>query len=229
MKLSMIAAAALGAVLASTTAFSGTLTLSPPNYSGSATVNPDGTLSSDPVIQQDKTWSDFSASANLAGETVSFLFSHVGSDDYHTISVALPSLSADEVVTFDYTITINSSAVPGLHFAAGAGDIAQNFGSSTLVKDITDNNSNPYTIDFTKTGGSTYTGVQAVTFLPGATSLTVVDTFTAGPNGSNAGSFQDTFLQAAGVPEPATLAMMALGFAGLGLAGYRRARAVASV
>jgi hypothetical protein len=34
----------------------------------------------------------------------------------------------------------------------------------------------------------------------------------------------DTITLEIGVPEPATWAMMLLGFAGLGLAGYRRAR-----
>ena len=42
--------------------------------------------------------------------------------------------------------------------------------------------------------------------------------FTAGPNGENDGLFGS--LTAA--PEPSTWAMMLLGFAGLGFAGYRR-------
>jgi hypothetical protein len=220
MKRSIIAAAALGAVLLSTTAFAASLTLPPPGYSGSEIVNPDGTLPSDPVIQQDKTWSDFSASTNLAGQTVSFLFSTVGGVDFHTVSVTLPSLTAGEVVTFDYTIAINSTGVPGLHFDSAAGDIAQNTGSSSLVKDIIGGDT-PYTIDFTKTGGSTYTGTQSVTFLPGTTLLTVDDTFTAGSGGTNAGSFQDTFTQSSAVPELSTWAMLGLGFAGLAFAGFR--------
>jgi hypothetical protein len=39
---------------------------------------------------------------------------------------------------------------------------------------------------------------------------------------------KDTITLEIGVPEPATWAMMLLGFAGLGLAGYRRARTTIS-
>ncbi len=44
--------------------------------------------------------------------------------------------------------------------------------------------------------------------------------FTAGPNGESNGLFGSL----TAVPEPSTWAMMLAGFAGLGFAGYRRAR-----
>jgi hypothetical protein len=48
--------------------------------------------------------------------------------------------------------------------------------------------------------------------------------FTDGINGETAGLFG-----AISVPEPSTWAMMILGFAGLGFAGYRRTRKAVSI
>jgi hypothetical protein len=87
--------------------------------------------------------------------------------------------------------------------------------ASIAVTTVADNNLatifNPYQLDFAATGGgSYYVSFNAVG--PGVSIDPVLDNVAV-----NA------------VPEPATWAMMLLGFAGLGLAGYRKARKTSAV
>jgi len=62
--------------------------------------------------------------------------------------------------------------------------------------------------------------------VPGLFSETVRYDLTFGANTGDGGTFSDTASLSAAVPEPATWAMMLLGFAGIGVATRRRRRAV---
>jgi hypothetical protein len=100
--------------------------------------------------------------------------------------------------------------------------ILQTVGTSTSDLTMVDNNSNTYTIGFTQTGKNVDTGTTSATFLPDTTMLAVTDTMTvSGPFGSDISNSFTEGPAGAPVPEPSTWAMMLLGFAGLGSAGFR--------
>ena len=150
-------------------------------------------------------------------------FAVANGHDHHTISFLHDFGSDGGTFTWGYDISVFSGTFVLQSMNAA---ILQTVGSSTLDKTLVDNNSNTYTIGFTQ-NGTTDTCCTSVAFQPGTTALDVTDTFTISPTfGSDATGVSNSFVEgpATSVPEPATWAMMLLGFAGLGFAGYRRAR-----
>ncbi len=120
-----------------------------------------------------------------------------------------------EIVANAISVTMNGQVQPfelesqftgiGVGDPSGAivGDVGSTSGNPGLqsgVNMVLFDNFGPHSLDF----ATYYLGYQ-----PG-TNLTQTETLTFGTE--------------SGVPEPATWAMMLLGFAGLGLAGYRRAK-----
>ena len=101
--------------------------------------------------------------------------------------------------------------------------ILQTSGKSTLIKTIK-SGSDTYIIDFTQTGGGSAVGTTTVPFLPGTTTLDVVDKLTVGLGGSDITGVSNSIVENPAIPEASTWAMMLVGFAGLGFAGYRKAK-----
>ena len=92
---------------------------------------------------------------------------------------------------------------------------------------MVDNNSNLYNLHFVQSGANVDTGSTSLNFLPDTISLSVTDTVVvSGPFGSDTVGVANSFVEGdpAPVPELTTWEMMALGFAGLGFAGYRNSR-----
>lgn len=222
----------LGAValasLVTAPAFANTLVLSAGSgYSATVTWNNDGTveyngIAYDAVQQQDKLFDNFTAGSSLAaGASVQFTYSVIGGDDHHSISFlsGFGAAGANAVFNWGYDISVIPTSPAYIIYAGG--DVLQNAGSSTLLKDL-----NADTIDFTKTGSSGYVGNTSVNFFPGVKSVVVDETLTIGALGSDASGVSNTFIEA--VPEPSTWAMMGLGFAGLAFAGFRSSRKTAA-
>jgi hypothetical protein len=228
-----IAAAALFPIIAlAGQAKATTLVLSSP-FSADFIWNNDGTVSleSAPLVdytavqQQSELWSDFSPGSTLpAGSLMELSFAVVGGHDVHTVSFLHPFGTGGGTFTWNYDVSDLGSATEASMSAA----ILQTVGSSTLVKTLVDNNSNPYTIDFTQ-NGTVDSGTTSVAFLPGTTTLDVTDTMTiSGFVGSDATGISNSIVENNAVPEPATWVMMLLGFAGLGFVGYRKSASAAA-
>jgi len=207
-----------------------TLVLAGPTFSADFIWNNNGTVSllSAPLVdytavqQQSEVWSDFSSGSTLpAGSLMELSFAVVDGHDHHTISF-LHDFGAVGG-TFSWSYDVSDAATPKVEEGSISAAILQTVGVSSLVKTLVDNNSNTYTLDFTQTG-TVDSGATSATFLPGATTLDVVDAMTvSGPSGSDATGVSNSFVEN-NIPEPSTWVMMLLGFAGLGFAGYRSSR-----
>lgn len=207
-----------------------TLVLTGPSYDANLIWNNDGTVSlvSAPTVdytavqQQSELWWNFSSGSSLpAGSLVTLSFATVGGQDHHTISFADSSLagSGGGVFTWGY----NVSEVPSFNDdeQSLSADILQTVGAANLVKVLTDNFNNPYELDFVQIGTTTI-GVTTANFVPGVTSLVVAEQLTVASGGSDISAISNSYTETP-VPEPATWAMLALGFVGLGFVGYRKA------
>ena len=207
-----------------------TLVLAGPTFSADFIWNNDGTVSllSAPLVdytavqQQSELWSDFSSGSTLpAGSLMELSFAVVDGADHHTVSF-LHDFGAVGG-TFSWSYDVSDAATPKVEEASINAAILQTVGASSLLKTLVDNNSNTYTLDFTQVG-TVDSGATSATFLPGATTLDVVDAMTVtGPHGSDATGVSNSFVETT-IPEPSTWVMMLLGFAGLGFAGYRSSR-----
>jgi PEP-CTERM motif len=226
-----LGAAALVVGLGSS-AYAQQLNLNPP-YAATLTVNPDGTLeyqnqSYTSVLQQDKLFSDFSGLA--AGATILFSHSVVNGEDQHTIAFSEP-FANNNAYSWSYDVTITDPTV--FAFANVIGDILQNNGFAELSKQLTAQDDDTYSLDFTKlssTGNNpVYTGTTSAALNSNDVILSVIDTLTIPLSpGSDVTGVTNDFLERP-IPEPSTWAMMGIGFAGLAFAGYRARRTTTGI
>jgi hypothetical protein len=92
----------------------------------------------------------------------------------------------------------------------------------TSVKSINRGTPDAITVEFTGT-------LNGPGFVDTSTLLIFTANQAAGPGGTITASFTETANSAGVIPEPSTWAMMLIGLAGLGFAGYRRSRKSAAL
>lgn len=165
------------------------------------------------VQQQDKLYSGFTGVTGLTGV---FELATIGGVDTHSITFTSNTASlSGGVHTIGYTIAVDQG--PKV-FTSTSSDLVQSAGSATLDETVTPGG----TINFTKTGSSSY---SASTDLPLPThpiSLAISETLTPGLLGTNVSAIQNSFTQSAPGPVPGAgyAGLFALALAGL----YTRAR-----
>ena len=217
-------AAATSTLILAGQAMAAVLTLASP-FNAFFTWNNDGTVTYlgtgggtyTGVQQQSELWSNFTGVNLPAGTEMELSLASVGGKDQHTISFLFSPGGVASTYTPGYTIS--DAGTPNHSEASASGAILQTRGASSLGKVLV-GSGGPYAINFVQVNASE-SGVTEIGFGPGTTSLTVSDTFTVLPGGSNATGISNSFVENT-VPEPSTWAMMIIGFAGLGYAAFRR-------
>jgi hypothetical protein len=179
---------------------------------------------------QDKIYSNFSAT-NLPGESVvAISFLELGNTDQHIVSVFFnPVLTADltQPAIFQFDIAVDLGQKPeGRIVGADLGITVTvppgTAGTTQVVKDFLGGGDGT-SITCNATAGGDNCG-PSVSFT-GVTSLTVRDTISNLTDTATLSSIQNTIIQElepVDMPEPVTLAAFGIGLAGLGFAARRR-------
>jgi hypothetical protein len=176
---------------------------------------------------QDKVYSNFSAT-NLPGTaSVSIGFINIGGFDQHIITVFFnPVLNSTLTTsaTFQYDIAVDLLTAPlarivGADLGITATVPPGTSGTVAVTKDFPGGPGASITCTASQGGDSCGPSVS----FAGVTSLTVRDTISNITTTATLASFQNTIIQVVeSVPEPVTLAAFGIGLAGLGFAGRRR-------
>ena len=186
-KLTMFGGVAVAALLVAGGAKAATYDLIPPDYSGSFTINGDGTItpvggsgSYTGVLQQDKLWDTFTVAGLPAGSTVVFSFASIAGQDAHTINFTGAYLQAGSPYTVGYDIHVESSSPTHPVLVSTASDLVQTLGTATLAETLTPNTGTvtPAGINFTQNGSTISSGNFDASFSSGVTTVAVTDVLT---------------------------------------------------
>jgi hypothetical protein len=130
---------------------------------------------------------------------------NLGGGDFLNLGTATVSINGGTAVTFTDPIQV----------VLDQSDTTAGF-EDTSVDDI---------LDVDNASFATYALTTSIGPLPGSSTINVGSSYGTTGGAFTLTSAEDATFTAAVVPEPSTWAMMLIGFAGLGYAGYRRARA----
>jgi hypothetical protein len=181
------------------------------------TLTPDaGTGAYTCIRQQDKIFSDFSLSGLPSPSSAVLSFATIDGVDTHSISFSGNYLAAGSPFTFSYNIDIDPAAVPLPRLVESSADLVQTAGKATLDEALVSNLGAIYSIQFTKTGSSGYSGNNDVGLGTGTEWLDVTNTLTLDAGGTNVLVVENSFVE--DVPEPTSLMLVGGGMLWIGLA-----------
>lgn len=220
--LSLGAATAANAVVIDLTAatnFSGTFVAT----SSNTLVEIGGPSGITGVQQQDKLFDNF---AFATGDLIQFTFNHVGTQDFHTITISNPTF-ATTGGSVGYTVSVTS---PLAVLDSVSGAVVQTQGSVHVVTTLAPNVGAAGPLDFTQTNPipGNPVGTSTASFAAGTTSVGVLDTLTPGLGGSTVSAVSNSFVETLASPGPVPGAGLGGMVALLGLGLLARARGLAA-